>query len=555
MAATIRDLLDVLHAEVDVCMSPDRVADAVQAIGELGRAVDALAVDGLVDTPELRGVHGRGDVIFVAPRFRDSVTRHLVDACLAAAADAPGDHTRRLASLAGAVADSIVLLRDQLGRDQRWALVCSIARTARHLTVCIARSGSGSAPPEDLAWVSLAARAVGVREATDPPAPASGRTLDHAVPTTVLTADMAPERVAAEALITLTRRLAATNSGAGASLLDLFAASRAAESTAQHAVAVVAALTGRRVPMVHPAPAAWRSVRGHLQPFTAHAPIDPDRTGLAHWARLAHSGLRTAFGDPATLADRQPVTGVALDHLQRMANELPALADNLTAGVIRLADAGELHAFAHRLPFRDERLDQHLHHQAVVSDRSDLTDVTRAITAAGDHSAELTVALHHAHAGSHGQPGLIATHAERARTAEHHRQQPAVRWAALAACVDHGWSPTRTGRPWPSRCSASTPPAETSPPCSARSSPPGPFPSRTPLSASTIGSALSPEAARCNITRRQGRLPLPCRHGQSPRPARGCGRGPLGEQQIVARRHLTDRSAVSRRDKSDTTSR
>jgi muconolactone delta-isomerase len=42
-------------------------------------------------------------------------------------------------------------------------------------------------------------------------------------------------------------------------------------------------------------------------------------------------------------------------HLQAMVNEIPDLADQLAASIEQMADHGELHALASKLPFREYR--------------------------------------------------------------------------------------------------------------------------------------------------------------------------------------------------------
>lgn len=419
MTTTIRDLLSLLEAEVSVAAnSTDRAADAVQSRRHIGRALRALAIDGLDET---------------VPDARENLTHDLADALTATAAAGAGERSGRASALAGAVADSITVIRGELGREQRWALTAGIAHTARTMAVHLISADTSYPPPPALDWAYFAARAIGSRAVFDTALPTAGRALDRAIPTTVLTADLRPTRVAAEALTVLSHRLTVA-APTPVTLLELFAATRAAESTARYAVAAVALLRDRPIPTIHPAPAAWRAVRAGLQPFTTAASTDQGAGTLADWARLAHVGLRRGLGEPAAVG--VGLTDLAIGHLQPMTNELPGIAGALTTMLNRMADAGDLHALATRLPYRADRLDQHLHRRPIIADRRDLADLTRTLTSAGDHSAELAVALYQTRAGAGDQPGLIAAHAERARTAAHHTQAPAIRWAALAAAVD-----------------------------------------------------------------------------------------------------------------------
>jgi hypothetical protein len=60
----------------------------------------------------------------------------------------------------------------------------------------------------------------------------------------------------------------------------------------------------------------------------------------------------------AAAAHRRAATRLkapAVMHLQAMVNEIPDLADQLAASIEQMADHGELHALASKLPFREYR--------------------------------------------------------------------------------------------------------------------------------------------------------------------------------------------------------
>lgn len=107
-------------------------------------------------------------------------------------------------------------------------------------------------------------------------------------------------------------------------------------------------------------------------------------------------------------------------HLQAMVNEIPAVADQLASGLQQLADQGELHALASRLPFREQRISEFLTHRPVVADRFDVLTVMDRLEDAAKLAAELAVDLDRCATATVGrpQPGLLAAHAARAGAAQ-----------------------------------------------------------------------------------------------------------------------------------------
>jgi hypothetical protein len=80
-------------------------------------------------------------------------------------------------------------------------------------------------------------------------------------------------------------------------------------------------------------------------------------------------------------------------HLQAMVNEIPDLADQLAASIEQMADHGELHALASKLPLREYRTAEFLNRQPVVADRFDVMTVVQRLQVAGELAAAVAVDL------------------------------------------------------------------------------------------------------------------------------------------------------------------
>ena len=306
MATSIRDLAQLLTAEARLAAtSPAATDDAVAALAHLGRALARLADDGL--DPTIRGV-------------RERMAHDLAAACRASArtADTGGGRTTLLA---GALADTVAQQRPQLDREQRWALATTVADTVRVITIAV--SEPATRPAADIAWTHLCARTVCLHALSDPPRPAAHRALDRAVPATTAPDTMTPGQLAAESLTAIAHRLQRVDAGQvrPPTLLEVFAITRAAESTARYATAATAAATGHP-PADDPA-AAWRAVRAALQPFTAAAPTRSNDADIAVWAHRTHTGLRAELGPPAQIGPATKLAPDAVALLGRMVNELP----------------------------------------------------------------------------------------------------------------------------------------------------------------------------------------------------------------------------------------
>ena len=401
MATSLRDLLRTLEQEAPYAAgTPRQIPDSSWSLAELGRALRQLSKDGLDDLPG-------GD--------REQAVADLAECCTKIAATVHRTETGRLTDLAGAVADVVSTVRGDTGRDERWAIVLGIASAVRIVSMYAAEGDSRRTA--DVAWAHLTARALVNSSEEERPRPESGAILDRAVPLPMIPDGYPPARVARESMVVVTDRLrrAAQGETRRPSLLEIFAASRAAESTVNYATAAQAAMTGRAMPNALPAVAVWREVREQLRPFVDSAPLKvPDRD-LGVWAQRAHSGLRQEFGPVAGLhvMDVDGLVKVhALRDLQASANEVPAIAYLLTRTVTDLADYGELHSLATRLPFRQNRLREFTANRTIVADREDVAMAVDRLSAARSFAATVAVGLDRATSSTIGreQPGLVAAH-------------------------------------------------------------------------------------------------------------------------------------------------
>jgi hypothetical protein len=406
MATSIRDLVYALEGEAPYEAGTNRQSrDAAGALSELGRALRRLATDGL----ELE-VQGR----------RENIVRDLAESCAQNAATIELDRSGRLTGLAGGLADVVGVLGQETGRDQRWAIAVEVASAARVLTT-YAAEGDGRRTA-DLAWTHLTARALIVQALQDTPSVHSRAILDQAVPRMMLPPDLPAARAALESLTVISDRLrrSAAELGRRPTLLEVFAVTRAAESTTRYATTTAAVLAGAPLPDARPAAAIWYEVRDRLQPFTSAAPLHLENRDLGLWAQRAHSELRREFGSaeqPRLTRDGGAGQKIeALRHLQSMVNEIPAIADHLAIAVQQLADHGDLHALATRLPFREQRLDQFIARRAVIADRFDVVSIMDRLGDAAKLAAELATTLDRAGGPVDRplQPDLLAAHAARA---------------------------------------------------------------------------------------------------------------------------------------------
>lgn len=430
MATSLRDLTLLLQHETRYASTAAR-RDALNALGPLGRALDRLTADGL-------------DVKVHAER--ETHVHDLVEACHASStpeltAEAPSGH---LTDLAGAVSDLIGVMREELGRDERWAITGDLAETARVLTLN-ASDDPAIPPAADLRWTHRAARTVCIAALRDPASVRARAILDRAVPAHTPPTQHPTMHVAAESLLTISDRLRHVAAGRAEPplLVEVFAATRAAESTARFGAAILAGLRGQDEARTDPVVEVWRNARVALRPFADAALAAPGVKGtpehdLARHAVTVHLGLQSGFGQPA----QYQFATDALKDLQRMLHELPELADRLVIALGRSAERGDLHALASRLPYRHDRMADHLNNRPVLARRDDLANTGEELALAAGLSACLAVDVTNT-TGAHPAPdGLVAANMIRAEQ----QNTPVERWRPLGRAID----PVLTRDPsWP----------------------------------------------------------------------------------------------------------
>jgi hypothetical protein len=409
MATSIRDLLHALEQEAPyLAGTPRQAHDAAGSLDELGRALRRLTYDGL----EL-SVNGS----------REEIVRDLAESCAHNARGVERDRSGRPTALAGAVADTIGRVSEQMGRDERWAIALEVA-TAVRVVSTYAAEGDGRRTA-DLAWTHLTARSLAAQAVQDPPRPTSLAILDRPIPRPMLPPDMPASRAAMESLVVITDQLRRATAGLARrpTLLEVFAVCRAAESTTRYGAIAAARLARRARPDTLPASAVWYEVRDRIRPFTDAAPLTVHDRDLGMWAQRAHIELRREFGPPdqPRLTDEQPFAwkATAVMHLQAMVNEIPDLADQVAAAIEQMADHGELHALASNLPFREYRTAAFLNRQPIVADRFDVMTVVHRLQVAGELAAAVAVDLDRSTPPTveHQQPGRLAAYEARASSA------------------------------------------------------------------------------------------------------------------------------------------
>lgn len=191
MATSIRDLLQALKREAQYAAgTPRQARDSAGALDELGRALRRVANDGL----ELDVKGSRGDIV-----------RDLAESCAQNAATINRDPSGRLTQLAGGVADVVGVLRDETGREQRWAIAVEVSSAVRVISTYAAEGDRRRTA--DLAWTHLTARSLVTRAVDDPPSVQSQAVLDRIVPRALVPPGMLASRAAMESLIVISDRL------------------------------------------------------------------------------------------------------------------------------------------------------------------------------------------------------------------------------------------------------------------------------------------------------------------------------------------------------------
>ena len=381
MATSLRDLLHTLERETQWRITTEtQYRDARLALTQLARALRQLTDDGLERD-------GAGP--------RTTIARQLADACTAHTDPNHPAKPGRLTTLAGAVADTVAVIRDETGREQRWATCVAIAGTVQVLT-SYAADGDGHRTA-DLVWTHGTARALTQQGRLEQDVPGSHIALDRPIPQQVLPADAGPTRAALEAFLHVSHRLRRSTAGLAdpPTLLEIFAVTRAAESTIRHAALII----GQPDAHENQPPAAatvWRDIRNQLRPFTNTAVARTGEEDLTHSARRVHQALtQQHHATRRTAAGRHDHDVGVRVCLTAMTLEVAPIAGLLATSLDQLADHGDLHALAKRLPYRDRHLTEHLSNRAVIADRHDLDAIRDRLEQAARLARETVETLTH----------------------------------------------------------------------------------------------------------------------------------------------------------------
>lgn len=366
MPTSLHDLLDALNIELSATgPSPERRADAAQALGPLGHTLHRLADDGISDD-----VGG----------YRERFVRELASAC-------PAETTRtdladaRLSMLSGAIADTVQILRPEFRIASRWAAALELAATARRLadTAADRRDADPLAPYAHLRRACVLVERTGVIE---PPTAEHARLLDRGIPTPLSQPPGTPAERITDATAGLIHH---TRAGTNLSIAEVLAVCIAAETLCATA-SILHQPTELESETLKSAAHAWRQVGIELQPFNdGSRHRHEDRPTLIAWATRLHDTLRqptptnlaTAPGDCAT----QDARGVG-DAVAACIPQLPTLGQHLCELIQQWPATGQVLAYAHQLPYREERLDQQLAgYRAAGLVRADVTDLAPVLQA------------------------------------------------------------------------------------------------------------------------------------------------------------------------------
>jgi hypothetical protein len=376
MSTSLHDLLDALTTHLSSTgPSPERQADAAQALGPLGRTLHRLADDGVSD--EVGG-------------YRERFVRELAATC-------PPDTTRtfladqRLSMLSGAIADTVQILRPEQRIASRWATALELAATARRLADTAAENVEVDSP-SPYAQLRRACVLVERTGAIEPPTAEQARLLDRAIPTPL---SQPPGTVAERITEAITGLIHHTRPGMNLSIAEVLAVCLAAETLC----AAAASLHDRdqlESDGLKSAAHAWGQVGIELRPFNdGSRRHHEDRPTVVAWAIRLHDALLQTTSTRAATAPEDPAIEAARDvddAVFACIQQLPTLGQHLCGLIQHWPARDQVLAYAQQLPRREDRLDQQLAGRRaaglVRADAADLAPVLRSV-----RNAMLTVGL------------------------------------------------------------------------------------------------------------------------------------------------------------------
>ncbi|WP_240619298.1 hypothetical protein [Blastococcus sp. TF02-8] len=326
-----------------------------------------------------------------------------------------------LTDLAGAAADLTGRTRAVMGRAHRWAVTVELAEAADHCARLAHRLLPRAAVAE-LAAVRRLAAAVERDAQADPPTASGAAVLDRLVAVSGL--PRAGEELSAgdgaAALIGALDRALRTD---GLALRDFRAAVAAAEIASDCASSVFATAVGDEGMRPLLSAVAWELVGRVSMTFDDGRRARPtDPRGVVPWARALADALRNDLGSHADLTALRDGDDFArlTRTVQQVTNQLPVLADRLTAAVDRWSRNGQIYAAARDLPPMDnmpeDRIREVIAGRRVQARGADLDRLRRALTSASALSSSLADAVNRAASpAAPSQRHLAGLYAERAR--------------------------------------------------------------------------------------------------------------------------------------------
>lgn len=423
MTTTIRELLEtVAHELSHTAHGPNLPPAAAATLGHCARALTELSYE---------GVPGFG-----ARRMHTTVNE-LAAACQHAATLWPNDRGRPEA-LAGATADAVARIAASLTPGERWALAVSITDITRSCLDHVRSFPPCRHVPELLA-VDQAAAALGQAAAQYPPTDLGRVVLDRSVPSPRPLESKYGVSAAADAAPALAAAVHAQVARGALTLAEQLATVAAAETAAQHAVALARTDTATNPKAAWTTtPAGWYAVHLACAPFDDGTKARPTSISeVIVWAASLEANLHDHAEDPSRSATA----------LRGIANQLPEIAQHLERAVDRWARTNHLLARERRLAsYEDHNLDA-----GVASDRvtfargSDLDDLAAAIRDAAELTRNLASELDRTsdRLGRQPHPSLAISHITANRVAGDrvlHIRAERARNRAAATAGSRPWS-------------------------------------------------------------------------------------------------------------------
>ena len=410
MPTTLQQLLDEITAHTDPNPRDPFTSfkDDIGALGHAGRALHALALDGI--RPQVGAL-------------QDRMVRQLAAAC-DVAANLRWHNTGKLTDLAGAAADVAGRARPTMGRSERWAVAVGFAAAVDHLAA-LAHPVTPSASRPVLEQVGRSAAALEQLAQAFPPTPVGAAIMDRLVPLSYIPPGLSGTAATAEAAAALVTAIHRSPDRGGMTLREFRTVCATAQNVSECTVAVAAALSGGD------AAAPWRSAAVAWQVvLDSTAALEDNRWGphvnrtdVVATASTVTAALERDLGraeaiTAATFGARRDVPQV-LHHLQLVVNQIPVIAEQLVAVTRHWAAVGSIRAYAADLPRMNnmppEIIRDVLAGRPVMAVGAALDPLLAAGIRAGRLSTGLADALNRADdaGGPPPQPRLAAAYAHR----------------------------------------------------------------------------------------------------------------------------------------------